>query len=164
MSNSENKQIQALIRRFQAIYNGHPWYGTNILSSLKQITPEMSLQTLLPETKNIAEILKHIVAWRQFLIEHLQGNSSYRIELNSELDWPSIEDLSWHDLLEQLRESQEQILQLLSGQEDTLLKKTLSNVGEPYNFRYLIEGILQHDAYHLGQINLLVSYFVAQAK
>ena len=164
MSDSKNEQIRALIQRFQAIYNGHPWYGTNILSSLKQITPEMSLQSLLPEKKNIAEILKHIVAWRQFLIEHLQGNSSYRIELNSELDWPSIKDLSWDDLLEELGQSQAQILQLLAGQEDTLLESTLSNVGSPYTFRYLIEGILQHDAYHLGQINLLGSYFLAQAK
>lgn len=164
MSNRENKQIQALIRRFQAIYNGHPWYGTNLLASLEQITPEMSLQSLLPEKKNIAEILKHVVAWRQFLIEHLQGNSSYRIELNSALDWPSVKDLGWNDLLEELSQSQEQILHLLAEQEDTLLKKTLTNTGEPYTFRYLIEGILQHDAYHLGQINLLGSFFAAQAK
>lgn len=164
MPNSENKQIHALIRRFEAIYNGHPWYGTNILSSLQQITPEMSQKSLLPEKKNIAEILKHIVAWRQFLIEHLQGNSSYRIELNSALDWPSVQDLSWDELLGELNHSQEQILHLLAKQEDTLLKKTLSNVGEPYTFRYLIEGILQHDAYHLGQINLLGSYFAALAK
>ena len=29
--------------------------------------------------------------------------------------------------------------------------------GKEYNFRYLIEGITQHDVYHLGQIALTLS-------
>ena len=159
MSNSKNKQIQALIRRFQAIYNGQPWYGTNILSSLENITPEISRQSLLPQKKNIAEILRHIVAWRQFLIEHLQGNHSYVIELNTELDWPSVDGLTWEDLLKELAQSQATILQLLEEQEDTILKEMLSHGKHQYNFRYLIEGVLQHDAYHLGQVNLLAAFF-----
>ncbi|MBX2872448.1 MAG: DinB family protein [Saprospiraceae bacterium] len=163
MPTSENKQMQALIRRFEAIYNGQPWYGTNILASMENIGPAISLQSLLPEKKNIAEIVRHIVAWRQFLIEHLQGNQSYRIELNTELDWPPVQGLGWEDLLKELAQSQETILSLLSTQEDTLLEKDLFNGKRRYSFRYLIEGILQHDAYHLGQINLLASFFSAQA-
>ncbi len=164
MSKNENKQIQALIRRFEAIYDGQPWYGTNMLSSLQQITPEISLQSLHPKKKNMAEILRHIVAWRQFLIEHLQGNQTYAIELNTALDWPSVAGLNWADLLKEFAQSQETILQLLAEQEDTLLKEMLSNGAKPYSFRYLIEGILQHDAYHLGQINLLAAFFSSQVQ
>ncbi|NRB47144.1 MAG: DinB family protein [Saprospiraceae bacterium] len=164
MSKNENKQIQALIRRFEAIYDGQPWYGTNILSSLQNIRPEVSVRSLLPEKKNIAEILRHMVAWRQFLIEHLQGNHSYVIELNTALDWPAVDGLSWEELLEEFAASQTTILSLLAEQEDALLKKLLSNGQHQYNFRYLIEGVLQHDAYHLGQINLLGAFFRSQVQ
>lgn len=162
MENINNKQIQALIKRIKAVYDGQPWYGTNVISSLEQITAEISHTPFVSGKKSIAEMVRHIVAWRQLLIEQLKGNTSFRIELNTELDWPPVDGLSWEELLIELADSQQTLLELLADKEDTLLKERLNNGRYEYNFRFLIEGVIQHDIYHLGQINLLRALFQAQ--
>ena len=74
MKNVNNKQIQALIRRIKAVYDGQPWYGTNIISSLEQVSTEISHTSLVSGKKSIAELVRHIVAWRQLLIEQFKFN------------------------------------------------------------------------------------------
>ena len=154
MPSTKNPQLQALIKGFESVYEGQPWYGSSMLASLKKMGPELITQSVIPGKKNIAALVRHIVAWRLFLIEHLKGNHSYHIELDTELDWPPVQGLGWEDLLEELAASQQTIIALLSGQEDAILKKTLTHGKYEYSFRYLIEGVIQHDIYHLGQINL----------
>lgn len=150
---SAQKQIQGLIKRLENVYQGTPWYGNAIQPSLKKINSERAKTTVLPGAKNMAELLRHMVAWRQFLIEHLQGNNTFDIELNSEIDWPSVDNLIWEELVEELEVSQTTILHLLSQQTDSWLKEMVGN--RTYNNRFLVEGVIQHDIYHLGQINLL---------
>lgn len=162
MSNPDHSQIQSLIRQLKNTYSGQPWYGDGTLASLQKITAKQSFQALIPGKKSIAEILRHIVAWRLFLIEHLQGNTTYSIELNSERDWPSVKGQSWEDLLAELAASQQTIMDLLAEQGDDLLAQELSNGADQYNFRFLIEGVIQHDLYHLGQINLIRALLEAQ--
>jgi len=159
----KNKQIKALIRRLEAVYDGQPWYGANVMTSLKQVSSEISHRAFIPGKKSIAETVRHIVAWRQFLIEQLNGNTTFKIELNTPLDWPPVQGLSWQELLVELADSQKTLVQLLSQKDDTLLKEKLHHDKYEYNFRYLIEGVIQHDVYHLGQINLLRALFQAQA-
>lgn len=155
MSNPDHPQIQRLIRQLENTYSGQPWYGDGTLASLQKITAEQSFRALIPGKKSIAEILRHMVAWRLFLIEHLQGNSSYRIELDSVQDWPPVRGMSWEDLLAELARSQQTIVETLAGYGDNLLEQELSNGTDRYNYRFLIEGVIQHDIYHLGQINLV---------
>lgn len=146
-------KVRRLIQQLEEVYDGKPWYGTAVKPSLAKVNPALAKESLLPNKKNIAKILRHMVAWRQYLIEHIKGNQSYRIEINSPVDWPPVEGLSWAELVQELETSQTQLLQLLSQQEDAWLQQTVD--GKKYSFLVLVEGIIQHDVYHLGQINLL---------
>ncbi len=152
---TEQKQIEGLIKRLEIVYQGAPWYGNNILSSLQKLEADQVNTRVATGKKSIAEILRHIVAWRQFLLEHLKGNDTYRIELNSEIDWPPVANLSWPELLEELDNSQQEIIAKLKTKEDLWLKEIVKVGQHEFNFRFLVEGVIQHDIYHLGQINLL---------
>lgn len=152
---TEQKQIEGLIKRLEIVYQGAPWYGNNILSSLQKLEADQVNTRVAAGKKSIAEILRHIVAWRQFLLEHLKGNDTYRIELNSEIDWPPVADLSWPELLTELDHSQQEIIAKLKIKEDAWLKEIVKVGQHEFNFRFLVEGVIQHDIYHLGQINLL---------
>jgi len=152
---TEQKQIEGLIKRLEIVYQGAPWYGNNILSSLQKLEADQVKTRVAPGKKSIAEILRHIVAWRQFLLEHLKGNDTYSIELNSEIDWPPVADLSWQELLAELDNSQLEIIAKLKTKEDSWLKEIVKVGQHEFNFRFLVEGVIQHDIYHLGQINLL---------
>ena len=150
---SAQKQIQGLVKRLENSYQGTPWYGNALLPALKKISSERAKTQVKPGAKSIAALLRHMVAWRQFLIAHLQGDNTFDIELNGAMDWPPVDGLTWEELVEELEVSQTTILHLLSQQTDSWLKEMVGN--RTYNNRFLVEGVIQHDIYHLGQINLL---------
>ncbi|MDX1407021.1 MAG: DinB family protein, partial [Saprospiraceae bacterium] len=83
------------------------------------------------------------------------SDPDYRIEVDSSEDWPAPGSLpSWTELLDALRSSQSEILDLLSARDDLWLQQTVP--GATYSFGMLVRGVVQHDIYHLGQIGLLL--------
>ncbi len=144
-----------LISRLDNVFQGSPWYGNALLKTVSQI--EMP-NTRQGEGKSIGQILEHIVQWRCFAIEKLQQNKDFDIEINSKQDWNKGKEYTMSEffiLVEQLKNSQEEMKNLLTDKSEEWLNGTVP--GREYSFAYLIEGIIQHDIYHLGQIGLLGS-------
>ncbi len=143
MIKSTKKNInQELSERSSAVFKGKPWYGRNMLSILS-----MSKE---PLTTRALKILEHMIAWKTFVISHLQGEG-LKIEINSEDDWPRIND------------DQEEIIARLTACQENL-KNAILNFDEnkwfdtPANFKFtyyqLCMGVIDHDIYHIGQIAL----------
>lgn len=55
---------------------------------------------------------------------------------------------AWNALKNKLAENQQYLLTLLSQNDRVVANK-------PYSFQYLLNGIIQHDLYHLGQISYI---------
>ena len=108
-------------------------------------------------TNSIARIVQHMINWRIFAIEKLKGNSAFDIQLNSKQDWTDIiirNQPDWDKLLIRLSNTHTEIVNILSQNND---EKFLKNItpGREYDFQYLVDGIIQHDIYHLGQIGII---------
>jgi hypothetical protein len=52
--------------------------------------------------------------------------------------------------VKQLKEAHEQIINLLRHKDDGFLSEMVDF--RKYNFRFLLNGLIQHNIYHLGQI------------
>lgn len=77
--------------------------------------------------------------------------------MNSPDDWKDDTDLKkigWTDLKNALYESRSELIDLIVNQDDTYLQTKFLDTD--YNFHYLIEGIIHHDLYHLGQIGITI--------
>ena len=146
----------ALLRKkVEEIYSGNPWYGEAFNSILKDIDPEAALKKERKEVHSIAEILAHIIGWREFLLNRLNGND-FKTEQEETFDWKRIDDnekTAWKSLLDALEGTQNKILNLLEKSNDSFLNMSVRD--NNYKMEYLIEGVIQHDIYHLGQISLL---------
>lgn len=141
-------------------YSGTPWYGPSVKEKLGSISYLQAIVRYAPGKKNIAEFVSHILAWRTFVIERLEGNFDYKVGINSERDWPRIDELDeagWTDLLNRLDDSQQRLVELITLLPDEKLKEKMPNTGD-YSFTYgnMLHGIYQHDVYHLGQISLVL--------
>jgi hypothetical protein len=80
----------------------------------------------------------------------MPGKSLHDFEIN---DWRIIdasERNMWPEGVKRYHEVHDQMTTLIRGQKDELLQQTVP--GRKYNFRKLLNGIVQHDIYHLGQI------------
>lgn len=154
---ASQKQIQEKIEQFARVYGESPWYGDSIQQIVNQVTEEAAFWQPTKNAHSIAQIVWHMVYWRHALIKRLEGDVAYKPSMKSEDNWSineNIKNSSWGKIKELLAESQEKIITLLKKQDDSLLDKAYS---EKASYLDVINGIFQHDLYHLGQIAYLKS-------
>lgn len=148
---------ERLVFNLNDAFSGTPWYGDSVMTKLNAIDFKIVNELPTNVTNSIARIVQHMTNWKTFTIEKLIGNSDYEIALNSKDDWPEVviqDQADWDNLLLALAQSHEEILSNLGKKEnDDYLKEKVS--GRAYDFQFLVEGIIQHDIYHAGQIALL---------
>ena len=148
---NEAQRIQAL---FTDLYHGHPWIDVTLEDTLSRITAEQANQRPLKNGNTIWEIVNHIIAWRENVLKRVQGEV---LETPSNNYIEKVEDVSgeaWQQTLESLETTQKQWLYFLSTFPEADFEKEYS-VNKHSYYKH-IHGIIQHDAYHLGQIVLLV--------
>jgi len=154
-----NEKIQKLITTSIESFEGNPWLGDSLMTKLKGIDFNLVNKRLPNSNNSIALIVQHLINWRIFMIEKLEENHLFDIELNSTEDWTEItikNKQEWIRLLDNLIATQNKLIKKLKHKNnDSFLYKKTS--GREYNFEYLIEGIIQHDTYHCGQIGLIYS-------
>jgi uncharacterized damage-inducible protein DinB len=151
-----NTEINRLIREMKSIYSGSPWHGDCIKKILTNIAFETAFNRPVANAHSIAELLSHIIAWRELHNKRLHGNDLFSVKQQESFDWRKtdpIPEKAWPKLLHALDMNQQQMITALEQADDHLLDQKV--VKRNYTFRKLIRGIIQHDIYHTGQIALL---------
>ena len=153
--------FQELRKQLTGHFDGQAWYGPNLMDSLSDI--DFSVIEKKVGRHSIKDLVAHLINWRQFAIEKLAQNEDFDIQVNSAQDWMPEEllrDISWSNLMELLEITQNNLLKAIDNLDQELLEQPVS--GRQYNYQYLLFGIIQHDIYHLGQINLIKRYWKEQ--
>ena len=87
------------------------------------------------------------------LLKRMNGNIIPAPEDNFIRRIADTSEKSWKRTLDEFEDTQQEWLAFFDNLKDEDLEKTYSGNGQRYY--YLIQGLIQHDAYHLGQIVLL---------
>ncbi len=146
----ETARISGLIK---ALYNGHPWLEVTIMDNLSKLSWEKAGKKAHPRLNSIWEIVNHLVSWRLNVLKRVQGEVIKTPENNYFTAVTDQSEQAWLRTLDNLQASQEAWIQFLEQVDDGILEKTYPVNNMTYYEQ--IHGIIQHDAYHLGQIVLL---------
>ena len=149
--------IEKIASSFSNVIHGQPWYSNSVSEVFTSLTLE-NINFKMEGAHSIPEIIEHMIAWRKFAIEQINGNTDYKIKLDSARDWKVLEivDQELFDaLLLTYYLSQKTLIDLIQSQTDEWLLGISPN--QKYSFGFLLEGVVQHDIYHLGQIAMLKS-------
>lgn len=145
--------IEDIIRQLRELEDGSLWFDQSFKSKLDHLSAEVVFVRPVAGVHAVAEHVAHMIAWRQECLSRFNGN---KFDLmNTPADWPRLEALQvtgWSALKDQLYQSTQDLIRLFDGRDDAYLKVPFRDT--EYNNHYLIEGILQHDIYHLGQIGV----------
>ena len=155
-----NTEINRIHHLLQATFNGEPWHGPSVMSILTGISATQASQKPVANVHSIWELVLHMTAWRTFTWEKVRGNAAYDIT-SAEQDWPMVSttgEQAWQQALHGLQQSQEHVLDVLKQSGDELLDKIVP--GRTYTYYVLLQGIIQHDLYHAGQLVLLKKQLV----
>ena len=149
-----NKEIQSIILNLQRVLNGQPWYGEAVLPMLRKIHP--AVVYINPKNSHAAiEILYHMINWAQFTLNRLQRKQEEDLIDSEESDWRMIDpkEQTWKNGLAEFESLHQQIIAALKTKDDAFLGQIVDF--REYNFRFLLNGLIQHHIYHLGQIAFL---------
>lgn len=147
-----NKELEKYAYQLNENFSGEPWFGRNIQSILGEIDEKKVFQKPGGQ-HSILELLYHMINWRLFTINQVEKNPSVRAKHYEENDWQVLDHTDsslWKKGLQALQGSQQKLVGLLKQMTDEKLQDPVPE--RNYNYRSLINGIIQHDIYHLGQI------------
>lgn len=147
------EEISRTKKLFEDLYDGDNWIGITLWGVLSDITSEQAAQRINSTGNTIWEITNHLIQWRENVMQRVQGKTLTTPEHNYFEPVTDTSKKAWQQTLKQLKRSQDQWLELLRH----FKPENLEKVYAPNQLTYFehIQGILQHDAYHLGQIVLL---------
>jgi uncharacterized damage-inducible protein DinB len=147
--------IDNLIRQLNEIESGSLWFDQSFKGKIDHLSDEDAFTRPLPKIHSVAEHVSHMLEWRKECVLRYKG---LKTELmNSPDDWKdnvALSKLGWANLKKALYDSRIELIELFANQDDTYLETKFQDT--EYNFHYLIEGIIQHDLYHLGQIGVTI--------
>lgn len=147
--------INNFIRQLTEIEEGSLWFDQSLKQKLEHLTEATVFIKPLPDVHSVAEHVSHMLEWRKECIQRFSG-LKYEL-MNSPEDWKDNEQLKkigWFNLKSSLYDSTQSMIALIDGKGDSYLDTVFQDTG--YTFKYLIEGIIHHDIYHLGQIGVTI--------
>jgi uncharacterized damage-inducible protein DinB len=147
-----NKEIQSIISNLQAVNNGESWFGRSVYTILDEVdTSKIYIKPNNTE-HSLIELLYHMLTWAEFTLKRIEKGQIQDMGAFEKKDWREIDPAvhSWEKGLAEFKSINEKIIQLLNEKDDEFLKEIVDY--RKYNFRFLLNGYIQHNIYHLGQV------------
>lgn len=150
-----NKEVQSIIRNLQNTLSGEPWFGRAIYPILEEADKSEVYSKPNNTGHSLIELLYHMITWAEFCLKQLENTSPQEVKEVESRDWQEIDpkNHSWKNEMSEFRKNHEQIISILETKEDSILKEIVP--GREFNFRFMLNGLIQHNIYHLGQIAYL---------
>lgn len=147
-----NKETQYIIKNLETTLSGQPWFGRGVYEVLGEIDESKAHTKPNENSHSLADLIWHMNTWAAFTLAALENKSSEDIKTIEALDWRTIEPAkhTWKAGLAELKSTHERIIKLLKEKEDDFLSEIVPN--RQYNYRFMLNGLAQHNIYHLGQI------------
>jgi hypothetical protein len=150
-----NKETESIIRTLQNTLNGEPWFGRAIYPILEEVDASKVYTKPNGTGHSLIELLYHMTTWANFTLLQLTNASPEEMKIAESMDWREINPKthSWKKGIAQFKETHKQIASILDTKNDGFLSEIV--MGREFNFRFMLNGLTQHNIYHLGQIAYL---------
>lgn len=154
------REVERLRRELNATLEGDPWYGLAVLRILESLDASAAAAHPVHGAHSIWELVAHMTAWVNETNRRLRGGPHGDPR---EGDWPAVASTtpdSWSAACSALRQAHADLARTLTAIDDPDLGRQIAGAqvdaaGQPVTFYQTAVGLLQHDAYHAGQIALL---------
>lgn len=147
-------EIHRIGSQLKRSYEGAAWHGPSVLEAIEGVGWVQAFQMPIEGFHSICEVMLHIATWAEVGARALNGDVYG--SLPDEADWSDVgkpSAASWKKALKRCGDAQRKLRDLLKKYSEDQLHQTLA--GKEYSMYFLMQGILQHNVYHAGQIAVL---------
>lgn len=157
-----NILIKHILQQLVDIQHTRTWIGSSYDSMLKGVEDDLVFVRPIPGLHSIADIISHLTLWRtEALLKVKTGKGSKTDE--SEENWLPEEKLrakGWTRIKAEYDNSLPELIELLKDKEDSFLDQEYydPDFKRHYPYSFLLNGMLHHDTYHLGQLGIIIKF------
>jgi len=147
--------IESIISRIENVNSGQPWFGRSVFEILEEVDPKKVHMHPGDSAHSLIDLLYHMITWADFTLKRIEKDKIKDLAAAEELDWRTIDpkEHSWKKGLAEFKAIHKKIITLLKKKDDDFLLEIVDY--RKYNFRFLINGMIEHNIYHLGQVAYL---------
>ncbi len=145
---------QRIAQAIEHSVSGPMWHGPALADLLEEVSAADAAAYPIRGAHSIWELVLHVTAWTEIARARLVG--SVQGEPTPEEDWPPVTDKSaeaWRSAKERLKDAHRELAQEVGALDDAVLISRLP--GKDHTALVMYHGIIEHDAYHGGQIAIL---------
>jgi len=153
-------ELDRIVDQLKRAHDGDPWHGSPVKDILKGVTAAQAAARPPGGAHSIWELVLHMTGWRNETARRTGGAPAGE---PPEGDWPSVGDPTperWAAALRALDDSHAALVMAARALDDARLFEPTNDprnrpLGTGVSCYELLHGIVQHDAYHAGQISLV---------
>ena len=154
------RETDRIVEQLQRAYNGDAWYGPSMRGALEGVDARQAVARPEPNAHSICEIVLHVTAWTREVTRRLRSGVAQE---PADGDWPAVTavaDSDWQAILATMDAAQEELLKVVAALDEGQLDDRIGDVrdralGSGVSRYVTVHGLVQHHAYHAGQISLL---------
>ncbi len=155
-------EVERIVDQYDRMMNGAAWHGDPVWKLLDGVSPETAARSVTANTHTIWQLVRHMMYWESVACRRLSDLPS---EQDASLNFPATPEptaANWHKTLEDFRASNEAFRNAITHIDPAGLDQELATEKDhsPYVEAH---GVIQHHAYHVGQIGILKAAFVTKA-
>ncbi len=150
----EAKRLNDQLRR--AFY-AEAWPGPAVMEVLESVTADVAASRPLPNAHSIWELVLHTATWERIVADRLEGIYE---QPTDEEDWPPVtvtSEAAWEDAIQLLKDTHQRLEEVVGKMDDDILHQVVPDW--EFTRYFLLQGVIQHDLYHAGQMALLKKTF-----
>lgn len=149
-----------LIDQLRRAHDGDPWHGSPVTEILNGVTCDQAARRPPNGAHSIWALVLHMTSWRNEVARRATGEPA---ATPAGGDYPDVGEPTaarWRAALAALNASHANLVTIVRRLSDEDLLKPTNDprnrpLGTGVSYYELLHGIVQHDAYHAGQIAIL---------
>ena len=150
------REVIRIGSQLKRAFEGGAWHGSSLRELLADVSAEQAAARPLGGAHSIWELVLHVAVWQGFVTRALEGEPMPPWDLPAGEDWPPVGEASeaaWRLAVTSLGDGNKRLREAVRklGEED--LERIVA--GREYSVYFMLHGVIQHSAYHAGQIALL---------
>jgi uncharacterized damage-inducible protein DinB len=154
-------EVARIVDELERDHAGDPWHGSSVSDILKGVTAAQAAAHGVPHVHTIWEIVLHMTAWKNEVRRRLTGAPA---GLPEEGDWPEVGAATperWQEARQRLDVAHAALVAAVRELPESRLLEPTTDArdragGGGVSYYVLLHGLAQHDAYHAGQLALLI--------
>jgi hypothetical protein len=143
--------VERILEQLGRVHDGGAWHGPSMAEALAGLGAAEAEARPLGAAHSIREIVEHV----RFTNDQVRAHLTEAAPAEGS-DWPAIAETgegAWRAAVERLQAGQRALRDAVAGLAESRLHGEIP--GSTHSYWHELVGVLNHDAYHAGQISLL---------